>query len=206
MLTHLRYSGLLIGVMGAYLNVYRKEELISFFNNKKIVANFFFLSSLIIFFLISSVSLGQWTNLESSIFDNLSNNIAKYYEIIHREIFGFSIVFITLSCLYFKSIFVRPVNNFLSSKIFYPIAQVSYSAYLFHEMFMFWFYPKFIALTIDRLQPLEIMLLNGIISLIAIIIFATLMYLYIEQPFQDLRKRVSFSSQNEQKSKVPISA
>ena len=71
---------------------------------------------------------------------------------------------------------------------------------------MFWFYPKFIALTIDRLQPLEIMLLNGTISLIAIIIFATLMYLYIEQPFQDLRKRVSFSSQNENKSKVPISA
>ena len=70
---------------------------------------------------------------------------------------------------------------------------------------MFWFYPKFIALTIDRLQPLEIVLLNGAISLIAIIIFATLMYLCIEQPFQDLRKRVSFSSQNKQKSKIPIS-
>ena len=203
MLTHLRYSGLLIGVMGAYLNVFRKDELISFFNNKKNVANFFFLSSLTIFFLISSVSLGQWTNLESSIFENLSNNIAKYYEIIHREIFGFSIVFITLSCLYFKSIFVRPVNNFLSSKIFYPIAQVSYSAYLFHEMFMFWFFPKFISAYGNSLTELQIILFNSLISIFAIILGAVLMYLFIEQPFQDLKNKLSLERSSKRFKKEP---
>ena len=205
MLTHLRYGGLLSGVIGAYLNVYYGNKISTLFKRNKGIGNALFILSLILFFTISSVSLGQWSVLKESIFDGINKNIPQFYEVIHRELFSYSVLFIILSCQYLKTSIVYPINRFLSARLFYPIAQISYSAYLFHEMFMFWFYPKFIALTIDRLQPLEIVLLNGAISLIAIIIFATLMYLCIEQPFQDLRKRVSFSSQNKQKSKIPIS-
>jgi peptidoglycan/LPS O-acetylase OafA/YrhL len=94
--------------------------------------------------------------------------------------------------MYSDSIYVQPINRFLSAKFFYPIAQVSYSAYLFHEMFMFWFFPKFNAMAVGQLDELTIVLLNSLISLVAIIFGATLMYLLIEQPFQDIKNKIGF--------------
>ena len=143
MLTHLRYGGLLCGVIGAYINVYHQNKIKSFFDNKKQLSNFLFCLSFVIFIMISSISLGQWTNLKSSIFDGLHNNVPRIYEIIHREIFSYAVLFMIFCCLYSESKIVRPLNSFLSMKFFYPISQISYSAYLFHEMFMFWFFPKF---------------------------------------------------------------
>lgn len=189
MLTHLRYGGLLSGVIGAYLNVYHQERIKDFFNQKGALTNVLFVLSVLAFMLISSISLGQWTNLSTSIFDNLSNDIPRVYEIIHREIFSYSVVFIIFSCLYSSSIIVKPVNSFLSARFFYPLAQISYSAYLFHEMFMFWFFPKFNVFAEGRLTDLEIVWTNSIISLVVIILAATLMYLFVEQPFQDLKSR-----------------
>ena len=84
--------------------------------------------------------MGQTAPLEQSIFDNLSQKVGVYYEIIHREIFSYEVVFIMMSCMYSSTKIVQPVNRFLSAKIFYPIAKISYSAYLFHVMFMEWFF------------------------------------------------------------------
>ena len=191
MLTHLRYGALLIGVMGAYLNVYKLDKVENFFKEKNKMSNLIFILCLISFVLISSISLGQWTKLNSSIFDNFSGDLPRFYEIIHREIFAFCVTYIVLSCLYLKSIYVKPINSFLSSNIFFPIAQVSYSAYLFHEMFMLWFFPKFIASYGDTLPELQIIIFNTLISIIAIIFGATIMYLLIEQPFQDLKNKIT---------------
>jgi peptidoglycan/LPS O-acetylase OafA/YrhL len=192
MLTHLRYGGLLSGVVGAYLFVYHSEQLASFFTKNKRLVNVLFLGSIAVFVLISSIALGQWTMLQSSIFDGMDPSIPQFYEVIHREIFCYVVMFILLSCMYSDSIYVQPINRFLSAKFFYPIAQVSYSAYLFHEMFMFWFFPKFNAMAVGQLDELTIVLLNSLISLVAIIFGATLMYLFIEQPFQDIKNKIGF--------------
>jgi peptidoglycan/LPS O-acetylase OafA/YrhL len=192
MLTHLRYGGLLSGVVGAYLFVYHSEQLASFFTKNKRLVNVLFLGSIAVFVLISSIALGQWTMLQSSIFDGMDPSIPQFYEVIHREIFCYVVLFILLSCMYSDSIYVQPINRFLSAKFFYPIAQVSYSAYLFHEMFMFWFFPKFNAMAVGQLDELTIVLLNSLISLVAIIFGATLMYLFIEQPFQDIKNKIGF--------------
>ena len=190
MLTHLRYGGLLSGVIGAYLNVYHQDRVKNFFSKKRTLSNILFIISILLFILISSVSLGQWTDLNKSIFDGYHNNIPRFYEIVHRELFSYSVVFIIFSCLYSSTKLVKPINSFLSAKFFYPIAQISYSAYLFHEMFMFWFFPKFNIYAEGVLTDLEIVWANSLISIIVIIFSATLMYLFIEQPFQDLKSRI----------------
>ena len=159
------------------------------------MSNLIFLLCLIFFLAISSISLGQWTNLNSSIFDNFSDDLPRFYEIIHREVFSLCVTYIVLSCLYLKSIYVKPINSFLSSNIFFPIAQVSYSAYLFHEMFMLWFFPKFIASYGDMLPDLQIIIFNTLISIIAILFGATFMYIFIEQPFQDLKNRITIRTE-----------
>lgn len=190
MLTHLRYGGLLSGVIGAYLNVYHQESIKNFFNKKRYTPTIIFVLSMIVFMAISSISLGQWTNLSSSIFDGYNNNIPRFYEVVHREIFSYAVIFIIFSCLYSNSKIVKPVNSFLSSKVFYPLAQISYSAYLFHEMFMFWFFPKFNLYAKGFLSNLEIVMANSIISLVIIVFASTLMYLFVEQPFQDLKSKI----------------
>ena len=204
MLTHLRYGALLIGVMGAFLNVYRFEKVKNFFKTKNKISNLIFLLSLVFFVLISSISLGQWTKLNSSIFDNFSGDLPRFYEIIHREVFAFCVTYIVLCCLYLKSIYVKPINRFLSSKVFFPIAQVSYSAYLFHEMFMLWFFPKFIASYGDTLPDPQIIIFNSLISIIAIILGATIMYIFIEQPFQDLKNRITIKTQENKPKEIAI--
>ena len=181
---------MLSGVIGAYLNVYHQDRVKNFFSKKRTLSNILFIISILLFILISSVSLGQWTDLNESIFDGYHNNIPRFYEIVHRELFSYSVVFIIFSCLYSSTKLVKPINSFLSAKFFYPIAQISYSAYLFHEMFMFWFFQKFNIYAEGVLTDLEIVWANSLISIIVIILSATLMYLFIEQPFQDLKSRI----------------
>lgn len=193
MLTHLRYGGLLCGVIGAYLNVYYLGKIKAFFSQRKQLANLLFCLSFVVFIVISSISLGQWTNLKHSLFEGVSNDIPRLYEIVHREIFSYAVLFIIFSCLYLDSKIVRPVNGFLSMRFFYPISQISYSAYLFHEMFMFWFFPKFNSYAMGSLSDTQIVLANSLISLVAIIIASTLMYMYVEQPFQDLKQKIKFA-------------
>ena len=62
-LTHLRYGALLIGLMGAYLNVNKLDKVENFFKTKNKISNLIFLLCVIFFVLISSISLGQWTKL-----------------------------------------------------------------------------------------------------------------------------------------------
>jgi peptidoglycan/LPS O-acetylase OafA/YrhL len=192
MLTHLRYGGLLCGVIGAYINVYYPERIKAFFNEQQNLASILFCLSFVVFIIISFVSLGQWTNLQNSIFDGLPNSIPRTYEILHREIFSYAVLFIIFCCLYLDSKIVKPMNSFLSMKFFYPISQISYSAYLFHEMFMFWLFPQFNEFALGRLSETQIFLGNGLISLLAILLASTLMYMFIEQPFQDIKQKIKF--------------
>ena len=59
-------------------------------------------------------------------------------------------------------------------------------------MFMFWFFPKFNLYAKGFLSNLEIVMANSIISLVIIVFASTLMYLFVEQPFQDLKSKIKF--------------
>ena len=190
--THLRYGGLLSGVIAAYLYVFKAESVQNYFLKYVKINNVLIVISFITLITISSITLGQWTITENSIFENLPAAVGSWYEILHREIFCYIIAFLILACLYFKGFSIKPFKSFLSLKFFYPIAQVSYSAYLFHEMFMFWYFPKAVHYLREMdLSESTVIILNGLVSMIVILIAAGLIYLFIEKPFQKLRNKLT---------------
>ena len=191
MLTHLRYGGLLSGVIAAYIHVNHSDKVVHFFKHKTKLSNFLIVFSLASFAIITSLSLGQAAPVEESIFYELPKDFVVYYEIIHRELFSYAVVFIMIACMYSKSKLIIPINNFLSAKIFYPIAKISYSIYLFHVMLMEWLFPMFTEYAEGSLTSLQIVFLNGIMSLIISVIVASLMLICIEEPFNNLKNKLT---------------
>jgi len=191
MLTHLRYGGLLSGVIAAYIHINHSEQVLYFFQKKKNLSNFLILFSIVSFLLISSLSLGQAAPVEESIFYELPRKVGVYYEIIHRELFSYAVVFLMMACLYSKSRIIQPLNTFLSASFFYPIAKISYSAYLFHVMFMEWFFPIFTEYSKNSLTTIQIVFTNGIISIAVTILVAGLMLVLIEEPFNKLKNKLT---------------
>jgi len=132
MVTHLRYIGLLLGVATAYVNVYKNTEIKKVFENKSGLVTIFSFISVIGFIIFSFTPVGEWMPMKDSIFNHLNIHVGRWYEILTRPLFSLFVAFIILACIHGNNFIINPINKFLSSKFFYPIAQVSYSAYLFH--------------------------------------------------------------------------
>jgi len=95
---------------------------------------------------------------------------------------------------YLSRLFHRPSQNYK------PIDGIRAIAVLWVIFFYSWLFQyldfkevsdgiKFNVFAEGRLTDLEIVWTNSIISLVVIILAATLMYLFVEQPFQDLKSR-----------------
>ena len=190
--THIRYIGLLLGVAAAYLNIYKQEETKLIFEKHKNKAPFITILFVIILIFIAFTPLGEWAPMKDSIFNHLNVNIGRWYEILCRPVFSLGVSFIILSCIYSDNFVINPINKFLSAKFFYPIAQVSYSAYLFHEMFIIWSTPKVHAYLMNICTTKEIFIISVCLFSICILAGALVMYYLIEQPFQKLRNNIKF--------------
>jgi peptidoglycan/LPS O-acetylase OafA/YrhL len=191
--THLRYIGLLSGIAVAYLNVFKPEQLKNAFQNNRILLNLALVISLILVLFISFTPLGEWMPMPSSIFSNLHPNIGRWYEILHRPVFSYAIGFIIISCIYSHTSVIKPVKKILSLQLFYPIAQLSYSAYLFHMPLMSKLYPYMFSIMKNNYSEFTIVMVNVIASLLITLIVSILMYYFIEQPFQKIRNKINFN-------------
>jgi peptidoglycan/LPS O-acetylase OafA/YrhL len=130
--------------------------------------------------------------MQDSIFNHLNIHVGRWYEILTRPLFSLFVAFIILACIHGNNFIINPINKFLSSKFFYPIAQVSYSAYLFHEMFIIWVSPRLVKYLTPDYSNTQIFFITVFVSLIVIFIGAVIMYYLIEQPFQKIRDRIKF--------------
>lgn len=119
-----RYGALISGVIIAYLNTYKQDLLKSFFSksNYSMIINMFSLFFIVLLTLIPI----QSTERPLSEIQNF------IYIIFQRNIFSISIAFMLISTFYAKDVLTRLIAKFLSLKVWYPIAQLSYSMYLFH--------------------------------------------------------------------------
>jgi peptidoglycan/LPS O-acetylase OafA/YrhL len=192
MVTHLRYIGLLLGVATAYVNVYKNTEIKKVFENKSGLVTIFSFISVIGFIIFSFTPVGEWMPMKDSIFNHLNIHVGRWYEILTRPLFSLFVAFIILACIHGNNFIINPINKFLSSKFFYPIAQVSYSAYLFHEMFIIWVSPRLVKYLTPDYSNTQIFFITVFVSLIVIFIGAVIMYYLIEQPFQKIRDRIKF--------------
>jgi peptidoglycan/LPS O-acetylase OafA/YrhL len=191
--THLRFIGLLIGVAVAYLNVYKIQATQQFFEQNKKAMPLITLLIVAVLIGISFTPVGEWAPMQDSIFIHINVHIGKWYEILCRPVYSAGVGFVILACIYSKNAIINPINQFLSAKFFYPIAQVSYSAYLFHEMFIIWSTPKLHAFLIKSYSTQSIFIISVVVFAAAILIGAVAMYYLIEQPFQKIRNKIKFN-------------
>jgi peptidoglycan/LPS O-acetylase OafA/YrhL len=192
-LTHLRYIGLLSGVAIAYLNVYKSLELKQLFLSKQKLILIITGISVFVFLLISSMPNTGLMYMKSSIFYHLNINVGKWYLTLERSVFSVTAAMIILICIFGNNVIINPIKQFLSLKFFYPIAQLSYSAYLFHEMFILWVRPKLFLYLSPNYSQTGIFFITVVISLIGTIIGAVIMFYLIEQPFQKIRNKIKFN-------------
>ena len=192
MVTHLRYIGLLLGVATAYVNLYKNNEIKKIFENKSGLVTIFSIISVIGLIIFSFTPVGEWMPMQNSIFNHLNIHIGRWYEILTRPLFSLFVAFIITACIHGNNFVINPINKVLSSKFFYPIAQVSYSAYLFHEMFIIWVSPRLVKYLSPDYTHTQIFFITVFVSLIVIFIGAVIMYYLIEQPFQKIRDKIKF--------------
>jgi peptidoglycan/LPS O-acetylase OafA/YrhL len=147
---------------------------------------------LIGFFVISFTPVGEWMPMKTSIFYNLNIHVGRWYEILTRPLFSLFVAVIIIACIHGNNVVINPVKKFLSLKFFYPIAQVSYSAYLFHEMFIIWVGPRLVKYLTPNYSNTQIFFITILISIVVIFIVAVIMYYIIEQPFQKIREKIKF--------------
>tara|TARA_B100001113_G_C21092580_1_gene615061 strand:- start:55 stop:1374 length:1320 start_codon:yes stop_codon:yes gene_type:complete len=199
-----RYGSLLIGVWGSYLLVYDKKSVLSFFSKSKLTNRLFLLSVFIIcivFFKIDFYYFGELSYLGIEIGgENLLLSEKIYFSIIvaiGRNVFSLTIMYLIFYCMFQKNGVNSFINKFLSSKFLFPISQLSYSTYLIHPIIM---------LTVFRYStPLLffyfdncyfVFLVNGFLSFSIILIFSTFLYVFIEKPFMEIRKKIFIEEKN----------
>ena len=190
MYTHLRYNGLLLGVFAAYLHHHRGDFLESLYSSR-LQSNLLVSLSLVSMMVIASIPTGQWVVLDQSIFRNLPVQAGWAYECLHREWFCAATAILILASIYANG-WVEPVRKVLGHRFIYPVAQVSYSAYLLHEMFMFWLFPKIKYLVGDQLGVVSLAVLNSALVLVMTLMCAAVMFLLVEEPI--LRRRAASDS------------
>ena len=187
-----RYGGLLIGVMAAWLHIFRDGELKRFFESSKKVI---FLSTTALVLFICTSMLDMRYILDTPYLVQLT------WYATERDIFAASLAFLIIAALYSKDVIAKSLRTILGAKFLYPIAQLSYSGYLMHEMIMIWLFPISTEFFINDMEMSgnTTFILNAIIALTLTFVSAMTLYVFVERPCMRLRhhpmmKRIELSS------------
>ena len=190
--SHLRFVGLLSGVAASYVHIYHAEQVKAFFANRSTLVTSLTVAAVISILFISFTPLGEWNKLPHSIFYSLPVVVGQVFEVCNKAVFSYAIAFMILACLYSPGRAAQSLNRFLSWRGFYPIAQLSYSAYLFHVMFMFWIFPKLFAMWNTSMDPTTLFYVRYVIGVLGTFALAIFAFFVVEQPFLKLRDKVKF--------------
>ena len=180
-----RYAGLLSGVIAAYLVVFHGSGMKQFFTRTTAVNALSVLS-------IALIIPTAYVALASPLFAQVPYEVSKLYYSHHRDIFSIAAMFLILAAMYSAGFAGQALRRLLSWKVLYPIAQVSYSLYLVHEMVMLWLFPKTARLWGDTLGAYGTMATASVIAIVMSFVFAGLLYLFIEQPSMRARSLPGF--------------
>lgn len=189
-----RYGALLVGVIGAYAMVFHKPEVQKFFSRKSLI-NTIGVVSLVIMVVIGLTSLGLPASLTSitpprffdGIFNDLPPVLRQLWHTEHRDLFAMCAMFLILAGLTSPSLLGAGIRRALSARILYPVAQLSYSLYLIHEMLLGWLYPKVAGHLSGILSPYPTIMVDCTIGLAVMFTCATVLYLLVEKPSMHLR-------------------
>lgn len=178
-----RFGPLILGLVAAYADLNYREKLQEFFTRQPVYyAGMILLALGLIYWSVSY----QNYNLSSSA--DFSSQAHLWHTILERNIFALGFVILMMAAIYQVGpgkVFYR----FFSLKLFVPIAQTSYSLYLFHPGFIF---IGFILVKGDGKYSSLSLLETGQVFGLALgmaFIFAIITFVFIERPFMQLGRR-----------------
>lgn len=179
--THLRGAGILVGVLAAFLN--SDSSLKAYFNSKRRYA-------VILLSLGATYFAWSITSEQTCLFDYCSKDADASYRILYETLKHFIVSLLTAGLILYCAGPGSPgiVNRLLSSKIWRPFAEVSFSAYLLHPLVIMIFYSSLFAANLQLSQSI----VGYSILSIELITFAIsfIMYSIIEAPFRKLGRRM----------------
>ncbi|HET8706099.1 MAG TPA: acyltransferase [Pseudomonadales bacterium] len=176
------FGPLLVGIMVAEIKLKHGEKVERFFRNQMLANLLFALSVLTVLFIFNYKMPDP--------FADYSQPFNLFMLVSFHNIFALGIGFIVLACA-FPNQFTQFFTGFLKWRFWYPIAQLSYSLYLFHALVvgvvMVGLKPMLSAIAAEQgLQLWHIFALALLVTAISCVI-ATITYLLIEKPFMNLR-------------------
>ena len=171
-----RYGALLAGVIGAYLMVFhqRARAAVLLADQSGQPCWRWRASSIII-------PTGYFA-MSSPLFNQFPVPARMLYYSHHRDVFALCVMFLVLAATHSAGFVGQQLRHALSWKVLFPIAQISYSLYLVHEMFMLWLFPKTAQLFGPTLGAHATMAVAAVIAIAMSFAGATLLYLLVEQP------------------------
>ncbi|HET7216397.1 MAG TPA: acyltransferase [Vicinamibacterales bacterium] len=170
-----RYGALLSGVIGAYLMIYHRDRVARFFARGPMVT---FLAAAALIIIVPTAYFA----MSSPLFNAIPVAGRKLYYSHHRDVFAVCVMFLILAAIHSAGSIGVALRRLLSWQVLYPIAQVSYSLYLVHEMFMLWLFPKTARLFGPALGAHGTMAFAAAIAIVMSFAGAALLYLFVEQP------------------------
>jgi peptidoglycan/LPS O-acetylase OafA/YrhL len=175
-----RYGALLAGVIGSYLTVYHPDRVKAFFSRSALVS---VLSVLCVAVIIPL----SYVAMSSPLFNEIPYTARKLYYSHHRDIFALCVMFLLLAASHSSGVLGAPLRRLLGWWVLYPIAQLSYSLYLLHEMFMLWLFPKTAAWLGPQLGAHPTMAIASVIAIAMSFAGAAVLYVLVEQPSMKAR-------------------
>jgi peptidoglycan/LPS O-acetylase OafA/YrhL len=176
-----RYGALLAGVIGSYVMVFHRERVGRFFSRTGLVDVLAVVS-------VAVIVPASYVALSSPLFDAVPEAARKLYYSHHRDLFSVAVMFLILAAIHSAGVLGAQLRRTLSAQVLYPVAQMSYSLYLVHEMVMLWLFPKTATLLGPSLGAYGTMASAAAISIVLSFGLATLLYLFVEQPSMQARR------------------
>ncbi|MEZ6137758.1 MAG: acyltransferase family protein [Pirellulaceae bacterium] len=184
---HVRYGGLLAGVMGAYLSLYHSQKIARWIGTP-VRANSILIAAMLPMWWISNTSRG------SDWYATIPKFVSQLINSHQRDIFSIGILLVILLAIHGQGLLSAVFRRLLSSRLLYPVSQLSYSMYLLHEMYMLWLFPKTAPWLSANLEigADGVILVNGLLVSVMTVVSAGLLYLWIERPCMDFRQSKLF--------------
>lgn len=178
-----RFGAFICGIFIAYSHHYHKSTVTRLLNNTKLTA---FLN---LIFLSSFVAIVWMPVMSTDI--HFSQGFKDFFIIANRNIYSLCLGWIILLCIH-KHNSLRWLNRFLSLKLWYPFAQLSYSMYIFHIIFISGLMFK-VRWLVDhqyiQADQVSFYFLLGfsMFALLMTFTFSIFTYIGIEKPFMNMR-------------------
>lgn len=184
-----RVGAFLMGMLVAYLHFFHGKQLQAFFSRHMILNTLLVLSGVVMIVLALCLPVEDKT---AAMYDNFNPTFNLWWLALDRYLYSFGLSLLLLMALCPVGI-GRWVEWVLSWSIWHPVAQLIFSIYLFHFVFIlvgavltFW--------TTDRASIAEVhtyqIFLIFFWAVALTMVFGTLMHIFVEKPFLTLREKV----------------